>query len=242
MNFLALLGWNPGDDREKMTRAELIEAFSIEDINKKSGVFDLQKLEWLNGQYLHEMSPDGSSAWRGRTSWNAGWSPRRNCRTAGLPPADHPAPPGARAACCPIFAGDERLFLSRAGNYEEKGVAKYFSDPDAADRLERLANRFETARIFDEHTTEEMVRVARRGTRSGPAKIIHPTRLAVTGSDPRAGAVRTHGGPRAGAGGARLRRAADRTSGNRRIRGGSNREGDEGNSAGNEIGIPNTCR
>ncbi len=51
VNFLALLGWSPGGDREKMATLELVEAFSIEDISKKSGVFDIQKLEWLNGQF-----------------------------------------------------------------------------------------------------------------------------------------------------------------------------------------------
>ncbi len=52
VNFLALLGWSPGDDREVLTRAELVEAFSPERILKKSSVFDLEKLQWLNGQHL----------------------------------------------------------------------------------------------------------------------------------------------------------------------------------------------
>jgi len=52
VNFLALLGWNPGDEREVMERAELIEAFTAERILKKSSVFDLEKLGWLNGRHL----------------------------------------------------------------------------------------------------------------------------------------------------------------------------------------------
>ena len=52
-NFLALLGWNPGDERELFpAQADLIEAFSIARIQKKSAIFDLTKLEWLNGQYI----------------------------------------------------------------------------------------------------------------------------------------------------------------------------------------------
>ena len=51
-NFLALLGWSPGDDREVMTRDELIQAFSTDRILKKSSVFDPEKLAWLNGQHL----------------------------------------------------------------------------------------------------------------------------------------------------------------------------------------------
>jgi glutamyl-tRNA synthetase len=51
-NFLALLGWSPGEDREIMAEAEMIELFSLEGIQKKPAVFDTTKLEWMNGQYL----------------------------------------------------------------------------------------------------------------------------------------------------------------------------------------------
>ena len=51
-NFLALLGWSPGGDREILTEAELIELFSLEGIQPKPAVFDTTKLEWMNGQYL----------------------------------------------------------------------------------------------------------------------------------------------------------------------------------------------
>ena len=51
-NFLALLGWSPGGDREIMPEAEMIQLFSLEGIQKKPAVFDLTKLEWMNGQYL----------------------------------------------------------------------------------------------------------------------------------------------------------------------------------------------
>jgi glutamyl-tRNA synthetase len=51
-NFLALLGWSPGGDREIMPEAEMIQLFSLEGIQKKAAVFDVTKLEWMNGQYL----------------------------------------------------------------------------------------------------------------------------------------------------------------------------------------------
>jgi glutamyl-tRNA synthetase len=55
-NFLALLGWNPGDDRELFFEMdELVAAFSMERIQKTSAVFDMTKLEWMNGQYLGHM-------------------------------------------------------------------------------------------------------------------------------------------------------------------------------------------
>jgi len=51
-NFLALLGWSPGGDREIMAESELVELFSLEGIQSKPAVFDTTKLEWMNGQYL----------------------------------------------------------------------------------------------------------------------------------------------------------------------------------------------
>src|SRR6056297_1321897 len=55
VNFLALLGWNPGDEQEVMDRETLIERFSMERVNHTSAVFDTDKLGWMNGQYLAEM-------------------------------------------------------------------------------------------------------------------------------------------------------------------------------------------
>jgi glutamyl-tRNA synthetase len=51
-NFLALLGWSPGGDREIIAEQEMIELFSLEGIQSKPAVFDTTKLEWMNGQYL----------------------------------------------------------------------------------------------------------------------------------------------------------------------------------------------
>jgi glutamyl-tRNA synthetase len=51
-NFLALLGWSPGGDREIMPEDEMIALFSLEGIQSKPAVFDVAKLEWMNGQYL----------------------------------------------------------------------------------------------------------------------------------------------------------------------------------------------
>jgi glutamyl-tRNA synthetase len=57
-NFLALLGWSPGGDREIMSMEELRNLFSLEGILKKPAVFDITKLEWMNGQYLTAKSAE----------------------------------------------------------------------------------------------------------------------------------------------------------------------------------------
>jgi len=54
-NFLALLGWSPGEDREIMAEDEMIALFSLEAIQSKPAVFDVTKLEWMNGQYLSKL-------------------------------------------------------------------------------------------------------------------------------------------------------------------------------------------
>src|SRR5262245_22039596 len=51
-NFLALLGWSPGGDREILALDDMVKLFSLESILAKSAVFDVTKLEWMNGQYL----------------------------------------------------------------------------------------------------------------------------------------------------------------------------------------------
>jgi glutamyl-tRNA synthetase len=58
INMLALLGWNPGDNREIMTKAEIIESFSFERVNKSGAKFDPEKTKWFNQQYLRQRSDD----------------------------------------------------------------------------------------------------------------------------------------------------------------------------------------
>ena len=57
-NFLALLGWSPGGDREIMTQEEMVQLFSFDGVQKKAAVFDTTKLEWMNGQYLSAASAE----------------------------------------------------------------------------------------------------------------------------------------------------------------------------------------
>lgn len=58
INYIALLGWSPRDDREIFTLDELIKAFSIEGISKSPAVFDIKKLNWMNGEYIRKMTDE----------------------------------------------------------------------------------------------------------------------------------------------------------------------------------------
>lgn len=58
VNFVALLGWNPTADQEIFSMQELIDSFDLAKVNKAGAVFDIQKLDWMNSQYLRSASPE----------------------------------------------------------------------------------------------------------------------------------------------------------------------------------------
>lgn len=58
INYIALLGWNPGGEQEKFTLEELVDAFSIEGMSKSPAIFDPQKMTWLNFEYIRALSPE----------------------------------------------------------------------------------------------------------------------------------------------------------------------------------------
>ena len=58
INYLALVGWNPGNDREFFTLPELVEAFDVSRITKSPGIFDVMKLTWFNAEYIRRMAPE----------------------------------------------------------------------------------------------------------------------------------------------------------------------------------------
>ncbi len=58
VNYVALLGWNPGDEREFFTIDELIKAFSVEGMSKSPAIFDVNKLTWMNAEYIRRLTPE----------------------------------------------------------------------------------------------------------------------------------------------------------------------------------------
>ncbi len=62
VNFVALLGWNPGDDREIFSMEEMIELFDLNRVNKSGAVFDVEKLKWMNGQYIKNADEESTVA------------------------------------------------------------------------------------------------------------------------------------------------------------------------------------
>jgi glutamyl-tRNA synthetase len=202
VNFLALLGWNPGDDREVMTLAELIEAFSVDRIGQSGTKFDLDKLAWFNGQYLRRRTP-------------------AEIATEVLPLVE--------AAYGPVDMGylkrvaalmHERLSFTRdlalfsyffkdPETYDEAGVNKRWKDASAG-LMRAYADALDALDPFDAATADAALRGLAEAQGVGAGQLIHPTRLAVTGRTEGAGLFETMEVLGQAACVRRLRRAADR--------------------------------
>jgi glutamyl-tRNA synthetase len=182
-NFLALLGWSPGDDREVFGVDELIEAFSMERVGRKSSVFDVTKLQWLNGQHLARKSPDEIR----RLVLEA-----LERRDPGLRAAAEDRDPAwidglidllkVRARTLEDLADQAVPFLGPLSGYDEQTAAKQFmKDPAAvAERLSALKVAL-AAVDWAEEPMESTLRATAEQRGEGAGKLIHPLRLALTG-------------------------------------------------------------
>jgi len=178
-NFLALLGWAPGDDREKMTRQEIIDSFSLEKVSPKSSVFDEKKLDWMNGMYLQQSSTE-SLIENVVQRWK---------ELGFIAPDAKQDDPYFRTVVALLKDRSKRLtelaesaqyFFKDPAGYEEKAAHKYFKD-DAAHLVQELVIRLEA---LDGFTKEELEAVYKKyvdETGISAGKLIHPTRLAVSG-------------------------------------------------------------
>ena len=173
-NFLALLGWSPGDDREIMSRDELVDSFDIVRVLKKSSVFDEEKLDWMNGQHIRLLDDEDLF--------------RRILRHR---PDDLAAIPEdyirrivplmkERMERLPDFFENGRYFYEDPEEYDEAGVAKRWKAGTGA-LLRALLPRLEEC-DFTAGTLEEVIRGAAEDAGIGAGKLIHPIRLALTGT------------------------------------------------------------
>jgi glutamyl-tRNA synthetase len=129
-NFLALLGWNPGDERVKMTRAELVAVFDLDGVGKSGAVFDLAKLEWLNGLYVVEMPPAAFEAAARATLeaaglWDEAYASSRRDWLAGALALIQP-----RAKTLAAIPVEGRFFFDPADEmaYDQDAVRKHLKD------------------------------------------------------------------------------------------------------------------
>lgn len=183
VGYLALLGWSPGDERERFTLDELVDAFSIDRVHKAGAKFDMEKLAWLNGQALRDLPPD-EIARRARPFVEARHgevSDERLAEAAGLL--------RERLAFARDLADAAYLF-GEPEAYEEAGVKKRWKE-DSARLVGLYADRLEADEAFTEASTEAAMRALAEDEGVGLGRIIHPVRLAATGTTAGAGMFET---------------------------------------------------
>ena len=183
VNFLALLGWSPGDDREVMELAELVDAFSLDRILKKSAVFDVEKLGWLNGRHLDRLAVDAVEAMvleatasldRAAEAGMRGDPDRLRSVLELVKP---------RARTIADLAEQSVPYFVDGVVYEEAATARHWKRSDEViPRLEALADLVETADPYDEPTLEDGLRALAAGEGVGAGKWIHPLRVALVGT------------------------------------------------------------
>ncbi len=178
-NFLALLGWSPGDDREVMTLDELIEAFTLERIHTAGAVFDETKLLWMNARYIAELSPE--ELWRRISPYL-----QEFCTARGIKPPEKAF--GLQLAALyrerlrTLTEAPEKMafFLADPRDYDAKGARKFWKEP-APERLRELMDRFARVSAWDHVHLEEVINGYAEELGVSRAKLIHPLRLALTG-------------------------------------------------------------
>jgi glutamyl-tRNA synthetase len=174
-NFLMLLGWSPGGDRELITPDEAAPIFDLSDVHKAPAVFDVEKLLWMNGQYLMRMSADqiyphlvpflGEHV-----------KPLDEIRAL----IDLNKPRGrtlkdVAAQMLPYLVDDTSVV------YEDEAVKKHLKGDDLAPRMSELRDALAAVEPFDIHTSEQALRTLAESKGLGAGKYIHPLRVALLG-------------------------------------------------------------
>ncbi len=180
-NFLALQGWSPGDDREVFTKDELVEAFTVEGMLRKNAVFDERKLVWLNGEHLR-LKPVSELLRAALSLWiDAGWITADDAegRRESLPGAVELMQP--RIQTVREFLNFE-YFFNDPEAYDEKARKKHWK-VDSPSRLETLIERLEALTAFDERSIEGATRTLSGQLGISAGKLIHPTRLVLSGTN-----------------------------------------------------------
>jgi len=182
-NFLALIGWSPGggETQEIFRREELVARFRLDQVAKAGAVFDLRKLDAINAVYLRRLSV---------TELTELCLPY--LRRAGL--VDETLTPGEREWLEQVMALEQerlkrleeivdftRFFFGEEVEIEERARRQWLTRPGTADLLATLHARLAALTSFTAADIEKVVRGLAEERGLSAAKVIHPTRVAVTG-------------------------------------------------------------
>jgi len=174
INYIVRLGWSYGD-QEFFTREELIEKFSLENIGRSAGIFDIDKLLALNADHI-KMSPPGKIA-----------KPLAPfLKNLGIDVMDEPFVEGviktltARSKTLKEMAESAAFYFKDTVSYDKDSAAKFFTS-DSLRILKMLIEYLESLELFDEKNLETVFMKAMEATGLKLGKIAQPVRLALTG-------------------------------------------------------------
>lgn len=180
VNYLTLLGWGPGDEREMFSLQETVELFELEQMSKKAAVYDTKKLTWMNGQYLSELPlekilPEVKPFFIKDGYVDEAWFAENEEYFAKLVDTVR-----VRVKTLQEIADASDYFFKDVESYDEKGVAKHFN-PEAVALLEQCIAAVEADDVYSLETTEAAYNKIAADNGLALGKVIHPTRLALTG-------------------------------------------------------------
>ncbi len=180
INYMVLLGWSPGE-QEFITLAEMAPLFSLERVNKTAAIYDTAKLTWMNGHYLRGASIDELT--------EAAFPFYRAAGLLAAPPEGEALTYFRKVAdtvrdrvkSLVELAEASTYFYRDEFEYEPKGVEKHFRKEGAAQLLLRAAALLKHLEPFDETSIETAYRGLSEEMGISAGRLIHPTRLAISG-------------------------------------------------------------
>ena len=182
LNFLALLGWSPGNDIEVMSMDDMVRLFSDEHLSKKAAVFDPQKLEWMNGQHLARATAERLLPVVTRALEAAGLTTaadveaRRDWFAALIDLLK------GRARTVDDIARMARPYLLERVEYDPDAVAKQWKDRDATIRiLEAARDLLSKESDWSAAGLETAMRQMAEAIGVASGKVFQPLRVALTG-------------------------------------------------------------
>jgi len=182
LNFLALLGWSPGGDREVMTVPEMIELFSLDGLQTSAAVFDLKKLEWMNGQHLALIAIEELERYVRPALLAAGLATDEELDRRR--PWFHQMLELLRVRSRTIddIVRLAEPYVRETVGYDPDAVSKTWKDRGAsAELLGATRETLASVEPWTLETTEAALRTFAEARGVAPGKIFQPLRLAVTG-------------------------------------------------------------
>jgi len=183
VNFLALLGWTPPGQKEIVPLAEMIRDFELTAVSKSNAVFDLEKLAWMNSEYVRNLPAarllplvEEELTEAGLGVRDSGFGTREEARfqqTVLLLQS--------RARTLKDFSGVFRAFFTEEFAYDPAAEKKFWKDPALPDLLEALATRLAATEPFDLAATEKTLRNMAEEKNVKAGLLINATRVALTG-------------------------------------------------------------